>query len=78
MENPLIARLWYEVAAEWLSVAPRVKVIHYEDLRDSSRVASQLRDILEFLGLPVNKKRLQCVQEAEVFNIDMFSYRNRP
>ena len=52
--------------SDWLAVAPRVKVVHYEDLKNSNNIAKIIGDILRFLGLPGDERRLQCLQDSEV------------
>ena len=57
------ASAWEDFYTDWLDLSPsRIMVVHFELLgRDLERI---LRDILTFLGLEVDERRLKVVTFA--------------
>ncbi len=53
-------RRWLGTAVNWTQYSTELLSIHYEDLRKDPR--PQLRLILEFLQLPVDERRLDCIE----------------
>lgn len=53
--------MWYEVAAEWVSISSRLLVIHYEDLLADPVPA--MRRMVRFYGVPEDRlePRLGCI-----------------
>ncbi|XP_046655773.1 WSC domain-containing protein 1-like [Daphnia pulicaria] len=54
-------RRWLSTAVNWTQYSTELLSIHYEDLRKDPR--PQLRLILEFLQLPVDERRLDCIEK---------------
>ena len=56
------ARLWFEVAAEWIVLGSRVAVVHYEDLlKDDAVLRSEIKRLLEYFDIPYDESRLRCL-----------------
>ena len=63
------ARLWYELAADWLSLSPsRVFVLHYEDLKSPEKRLELLGKVLDFFAIPFARSRLECLKLESGFS----------
>ncbi|XP_057378355.1 sialate:O-sulfotransferase 1-like [Daphnia carinata] len=54
-------RRWLATAVNWTQYSTDLLTIHYEDLKENPR--PHLRRILHFLQLPVDERRLDCIQK---------------
>ena len=55
-------RIWLDIVYDWVAVGRHVIVLHYEDFL--SDPVPQLNRVLQFLQLPVDPARLQCIRES--------------
>ncbi|XP_044142831.1 WSC domain-containing protein 1-like isoform X2 [Bufo gargarizans] len=54
------ASWWASHALDWLQYGKKLLVVHYEDLK--KEIIGNLNEMVSFLGVPVNKDRLLCVE----------------
>ena len=61
------AKLWYEVAYDWIALGSHLTVVHYEDLLTDDEVRkSEINRILDFFQIPFDASRLKCIEGKPV------------
>ena len=53
-------RHWLGTAVNWTQHSSELLIVHYEQLKEDP--LPQLRRVLRFLRLPVDERRLACIQ----------------
>ena len=57
-------QMWREMYLDWILLADRVVVVHYENFREGK--IGELSKMLRFMGIPLDEGRLGCVERMEL------------
>ena len=53
---------------DWITISPRLLVLHYEHFKTSAGIVKQLERVHRFINYPVDDKRIECIVKHPATN----------